>query len=300
MSHVIRKRDVPCPVCDARACDVKYLPRIEIDDPKRLYGAASGIPGAQRLVTCRACGVLYETPRFPDEAVIEGYRAAADSYDSQHHMRVHSFHRALISLKGRIPPPGSRVLDVGTGGGAFLEAARRFGYSCVGLEPSRHLVEQARRRGLEIRHGTLDDLALEPESFDMVCLWDVLEHLTNPKRALLGIRGALRPDGVLLVNYPDIGTWLARAAGSRFWWILSVHLQHFTPRSIREICQRTGFEAFHFQRYWQTLEFGYLEDLAVHFKIPLSRLLRRTTPALLRRLPIPYYASQTTALARKV
>src|SRR5262249_19902268 len=133
---------------------------------------------------------------------------------------------------------------------------------------------------------------------DMVTLWDVLEHVPDPRQALIRIRELLKPGGILLINYPDIDTWQARLAGRRFWWILSVHLQHFSPATIREICRLTSFEAFHFQRYWQTLEFGYLERMAIHYKIPLASLGEKLTPNFIKKMPIPYYASQTTALAR--
>ena len=64
------------------------------------------------------------------------------------------------------------------------------------------------------------------------------------------------------------------------------------------MCAMTGFEAFHSQRYWQTLQFGYLQEMAVHYRIPCSRLLQKITPQFLRKINIPYYASQTTVLAR--
>ena len=65
-----------------------------------------------------------------------------------------------------------------------------------------------------------------------------------------------------------------------------------------EICKRTGFEVFHFQKYFQILEFGYLENMAVHYKIPLARTITKHTPEFIQRISIPYYASQTTTLAR--
>jgi SAM-dependent methyltransferase len=161
------------------------------------------------------------------------------------------------------------------------------------------MVEQGRQRGLKIEQGSMDSHPFAPASFDMLCLWDVLEHVPNPRTTLSAVRSIIKPQGVLLINYPDIGTWMAKLAGRRFWWILSVHLMQFDQRSIRNICERTGFEVFHFQRYWQTLEFGYLEDMAIHLKVPLSGLLKQLTPGVIQRMPIPYYASQTTALARE-
>ena len=290
---------VPCPVCGVGEFDVVYEPSVVIDDPARLYGAASGVRGAQRLVRCRGCGILYENPRFPTEQIVAGYAASQDSgHDSQRPMRVRSFAHALHTMRKRLPLPGARVLDIGTAGGAFLEAAQRFGYDAYGMEPSQYLVEQARLRGLKVDQGTIDNHRFEPASFDLICLWDVLEHLTAPRAALEEVARLLKPDGIVLINYPDIGTLQARLAGRRFWWILSVHLQHFERRSIRDICSRAGLEVFHFQRYWQILEFGYLEAMAGQLGVPLASRIARATPGPIRRIPFPYYASQTSALAR--
>ena len=295
----LEKQAVACPVCDAEEYVIRYRPwRTEID-PRALYGAASGIPGTQVIVKCICCGMIYENPRYPNEVTLEGYMASEDAgHDSQHEMRVRSFLKALQRLRQHLPHQGARVLDIGTAGGAFLEAAAQFGYDAYGMEPSRYLAEQGNRRGLKIEQGTLENHNFAPASFDLITLWDVLEHLPDPKGALLKIRSLLKPAGLLLINFPDIGTWQAKLAGRRFWWILSVHLHHFTRKTLADICKRTGYEPYHFQRYWQTLELGYLERMAVHYKIPLSAMLTRLTPSSIQRIPVPYYASQTTALAR--
>jgi 2-polyprenyl-3-methyl-5-hydroxy-6-metoxy-1,4-benzoquinol methylase len=293
------KIEQQCPVCSSSKQEVKFEPWVIENDPAKLYGAASGIPGTQHLVTCLDCGMIYESPRYDAKTIIQGYMASQEGdHDSQYHMRVYSFLQALKKQTKRIPPPGSKVLDIGTAGGAFLDAAKQYGYDAYGMEPSEDLVERGKARGLKIEQGTIESHDFETGSFDMVCLWDVIEHLPEPKAALVMIKKLLKPYGILLINFPDIGTTQAKLVGKKFWWILSVHLHHFTRKSIADICQRTGFEAFHFQRYWQTLEFGYLEGMAVHYKIPLTALITRLTPNFIQRIPIPYYASQTTALAR--
>ena len=295
----MKRIDVKCPVCDNADAALHLEPWITEDDPGLLYGAASGIPGTQRLVKCRQCAMIYESPRYDAATIVQGYMASEESgHDSQYPMRVLSFFRALGKHAEHLPAPGAKVLDIGTAGGAFLDAARQYGYDAYGMEPSADLVRRGKARGLKIEQGTIEQHGFEVGGFDMVCLWDVIEHLPNPKSSLVEIRKLLKPDGVLLINFPDIGTLQARLAGRRFWWILSVHLHHFTCASITDICARTGFTAFSFRRYWQTLEFGYLERMAVHYRIPLTALITRLTPGFIQRIPIPYYASQTTALAR--
>jgi SAM-dependent methyltransferase len=289
----------PCPICNSHSNSVLYEPWVNETDAAKLYGAASGIQGTQWLVECSDCRMIYESPRLPDEVILQGYMSSDDAgHDSQHEMRVNSFYRALKKLADNVPASGAKILDIGTAGGAFLEAAERYGYQSFGMEPSHFLVQKAKERGLKVEQGTIAKHTFREGEFDMICLWDVLEHVTDPRQSMLDIRRLLKPNGVLLINFPDIGTWQARLAGRRFWWILSVHLQHFTRASVSDICERTGFNAFYFKPYWQTLEFGYLEDMAAHLGIPLTRTIGNLTPKFIRRIPVPYYASQTTALAR--
>ncbi len=301
MGNIIKfqKKQQLCPVCGSENFDVIISPWVEEADPTKLYGAASGIRGTQQLVSCLSCGMIYENPRYDAEAIIQGYMASQEEeHDSQYSMRVHSFYKTLKKHATRIPPKGAKVLDIGTAGGAFLDAAKQFGYDAYGMEPSADLVERGKSRGLKIEQGTIENHSFEPGSFDMVCLWDVIEHLPDPKSALSEIKKLLKSNSILLINFPDIGTWQAKLVGKRFWWILSVHLHHFNRATIKDICARTGFAIFHFQQYWQTLEFGYLERMAVHYKIPLATLITKLTPNFIQRIPISYYASQTTALAR--
>lgn len=295
----MNRQDYPCTNCYSERCEIFLEPKVVENNPGLLYGAASGVRDAQRLVTCLDCGMIYESPRFSPEVIVEGYRASKEEgHDSQYSMRVHSFFKALNKVKLYIPGPGAKVLDIGTAGGAFLDAAIKFGFDAYGMEASLDLVSRGKARGLNIEQGTIESHCFEQCSFDMICMWDVIEHLPDPQFALNEIRKLLKPKGILLINYPDIGTWQAKLAGKKFWWLLSVHLHHFSRFTIHDICRRNGFEIFHFQSYWQTLEFGYLESMAVHYRIPLTEFVYRLTPNRIRRIPIPYYASQTTAIGR--
>jgi len=291
-----KKENVPCPVCDSTQYQVRYEPWIDVDDPVKLYGAASGIQGTQRLVSCNDCQMIYENPRYPEKVILKGYTESEEgAHDSQYPMRVESFYRTLKKVSPHLPKEG-KILDIGTAGGGFLEAAQKLNYEAWGLEPSAYLVEQAAQRGLQVKQGTIESNPFPEQEFDMICLWDVIEHLTDPKKSLEHIKPLLKPNGILLINFPDIGTWMAKLAGKRFWWILSVHLHHFTESTLKKLCGLHGFECIYLKPYWQILEFGYLQKMAIHLKIPGGKPFHQLTPSALQKLAIPYSASQTTAL----
>ena len=295
-----QKQSYACIICQSFQHQILFGPWQEITDPAALYGAASGIRGTQNIVKCSSCGFIYENPRYDEQTILQGYTNTNEKeHDSQYPMRVKSFYKSLQSLaKKGIPAKGAKVLDIGTAGGAFLEAAKQYGYDAHGLEPSKFLVEQGKQRGLNIHHGTIMQNELPEVEFDMICLWDVIEHLVDPKRDLKQILKYLKPEGILLVNFPDIGTWQAKLAGKRFWWILSVHLFHFTRKSLAQLLSKSGYQSFYFQRYWQILEFGYLVGVAKKLNVPGSGFIEKLLPNFIKKISIPYYASQTTALAK--
>jgi SAM-dependent methyltransferase len=296
----MKKKNVKCPICESNDYKNLYFPRKEILDPKILYGAASGIQGTQFIVKCINCEMIYENPRFDEEIILDGYsNAKDDGHDTQYNNRVKSFFNALKKHKKFLPKNNAKVLDIGTSSGAFLKASEKFGYNAYGLEPSKVLTEFGKKRGLKIINGTIDNHSFEDNSFDLICLWDVIEHLSDPKNSLIKIKSLLKEDGILLINYPDIGTPLGKLFGDKFWWIISVHLHHFTKDTITKICNKTGYNVISSKMYWQTLEFGYLIDMAIHYKIPTARFFKKIFPDIIKKIPIPYYASQTTILAKK-
>lgn len=136
--------------------------------------------------------MIFESPRYDASTIVMGYMASQEGdHDSQYSMRVYSFYNALRKQSKRLPAPGAKVLDIGTAGGAILDAAKQYGYDAYGMEPSEDLVARGKVRGLQIEQGTIESHSFAHGSFDMVCLWDVIEHLPDPKHALMEIRKLL-------------------------------------------------------------------------------------------------------------
>lgn len=144
----------------------------------------------------------------------------------------------------RVPPP-ARVLDVGCGNGEFLAAAASRGYRVEGIDVSEASAARCRSRGLDARAGDFLEFPFEGD-FEIVTMWDVLEHLREPHRFLCRAREVLSSGGCLITKTPGFGggSFIPIALRNRLaTGILGApaHVQYFTPRSMEALLQRCGF-----------------------------------------------------------
>lgn len=146
--------------------------------------------------------------------------------------------------------PDAHILDVGCGNGEFLRAAIEAGFGAEGYDISEAAVAHCRGLGLKARHG--DFLTLDFERrFDLITLWDVLEHLTDPRATLARCRALLAPGGILFLKTPGTGALsvnLARIIPRLAGALLSTpaHIQFFQPAAVKQLLERAGFSGVTF------------------------------------------------------
>jgi 2-polyprenyl-3-methyl-5-hydroxy-6-metoxy-1,4-benzoquinol methylase len=134
-------------------------------------------------------------------------------------------------------------LDVGCAAGFFMAVAQDEGWQVQGVEPSLFVANYASSQmGLHVYQGTLRDANYPPESWDVVTLWDVLEHMPNPHQELEEIHRVLKRQGILALETQNIDSWLPKILGKN-WGHFGhhLHLFHFTPKTITRILADTGF-----------------------------------------------------------
>jgi 2-polyprenyl-3-methyl-5-hydroxy-6-metoxy-1,4-benzoquinol methylase len=140
--------------------------------------------------------------------------------------------------------PGGRLLEVGSGRGAILEEYRDLGWEVVGVEPGSRGVQLARAAGLDVRLGDLQSQEFPAHDFDAVVLNHVLEHIPDPRSALVELQRVLQPHGWLLVRVPNGASWEARVFRSHWTpWELPRHLTHFSPSTLKMALIETGYDA---------------------------------------------------------
>ena len=201
------------------------------------------------IVACRRCGLQYvgQDPRDIDFAALysESYYTGGDGqvfadYVGEERVRRASARRRLRSMRRRTAGSG-RLLDVGCAAGFFLAEAGRY-FEPHGVEISGFASRVAREKfGLDVFTGTLQDAKFAAASFDVVTMWDVVEHLADPKAVLTEVARLLRPGGSLVLTTGDVGSRYARLAGPR-WHLLEPpwHLYFFSRATMSAMGAAAG------------------------------------------------------------
>jgi 2-polyprenyl-3-methyl-5-hydroxy-6-metoxy-1,4-benzoquinol methylase len=134
-----------------------------------------------------------------------------------------------------------RALEVGCGDGWMLGALRRRGWQVLGSERTVEAAKSAAAaNGIPMFVGDLDAIGSSAR-FDLIVLFQALEHLAEPVTRLRQSADLLRPGGVLVVAVPNFASWQARVFG-RWWFHLDVprHLHHFSPLVLEAAFEKVG------------------------------------------------------------
>lgn len=219
------------------------------------------------VCVCDTCGMLFRDPlpnaaelraMYDDVAYHESpYFArewSPDAVDTSPEVKIQQ--RALTQIADELGAGvPRRVLDVGCGTGAFLRLARSAGFEVEGIELSERLAERARTEaGLVVHQGDVLEQTLPAESYGLVTLWDVLEHVLDPDAVLASLGRSLAPGGRILVLTIDsaslfnrLGALAYHASGRQLQRQLELlydarHNYYFTRRTLHDLLERTGFD----------------------------------------------------------
>jgi SAM-dependent methyltransferase len=249
--------------------------------------------------------LVYANPRWDASLVNENYSVVEDpTYVEEREGRVLTFGRNLAPFENLVAANSStrRLLDVGCHIGVMIELAQARGWDAWGVEPSVWASEQARARGLRVITGTLDHAAIPENYFDVVTMWDVIEHLTDPAAEIRNVQRLLKPGGIFAIHTIDIESLFARLMGPRWPWLMEMHLYYFSSRTLSKMLAQNGFQVIRSSAQGRYLRLGYF----VTRLEPYSPRLYRASNAFVKRfnlggVAIPVnFGDLFTLYARKV
>lgn len=222
--------------------------RVLFEGPDLLHA----LPGLFRVVECPNCGWIRQNPRpthdtigyyYPEDYV--NFVAAIEDEPTQlkHWDRRYGMIKRRRVIE-RLHPAKGRLLDVGCGTGSFLREMQCAGWDTVGVEPAPKAAAYTQQRfAIPVHTGTLREAHLPEASFDVITLWDVLEHLHTPWDDLQEIARLLAPGGLLVLRHPNLNSLGKRIFGT-LWlgWDQPRHLYLYPHSVLAKSLAQLNFE----------------------------------------------------------
>ena len=220
------------------------------------------------IAECGGCGVRLLDPQPSPAAIAATY---GDNYFHNPDPVAQGYsdyvgdaanHRATFRRRLRYLPRQrrKRLLDIGAAAGFFVAEAGAAGWEAVGIELNATMAAHARDvLGANVRTGTFEAAEFGHDAFDAVTLWEVIEHLPDPRGTLRDIHEILTPGGFIALSTPDAGSLVARLAGRRWlgWRKVPEHLYFFDRKSLSRLLSEVGFEVVSMRYVSLVVPFGY-------------------------------------------
>ena len=199
---------------------------------------------------CTTCDLVFPNPRPKQEFISQQYmdgrfaRSFREIYLPSADYRMQTiFHERVHELIAPYCSSG-KLLDIGCSSGHFLKVAELAGFECFGIEPSEEMALFAKNELLleNIKCGTLTEASYEKDSFDVITLWDVIEHVPQPSELLEIAFQILKPGGLCFAYTENFRSFNVMVCGERSEiFAPDVHLWHYTPESFKAQFSAAGF-----------------------------------------------------------
>ena len=226
---------------------------------------------------------------------------------SQEYRKIYDYYVRILDLQlltRGLSWDGLKVLDVGCFTGEFLQILKTHGADVYGLELQSRAVEIANRK-LDGRVFQVDiDRADFPQmSFDLISLLGVIEHVVDPIRLISRAQELLCPGGLLLIQTPNSGSFLARAM--RGLWPPYAPVEHihlFSRQSLTVALLQLGFTKILYEGHWKKLPVDYVFNMLQNYGPEFHRLIKPVymrLPERLTRASLPFYVGEMLVIAHK-
>lgn len=279
ISNMSTFQEICCNLCGETDYHVVYPSTLQAEPgPESVKITDGEYNVCGQIVRCSGCGLVYVNPRPTAERVISLYSQMEDpAYHHEASGRKVAFRRILTRLKGlkNAESAGIRLLDVGAATGLLMQEAEKLGWYTAGVEPSQWAAKvAAETHGLNVHCGTLQDCPFERGTFDFVTLVDVLEHVSDPRGLLEGVRDWLKPDGIVCVVTPDFESLAARVLKQRWWHVRQAHQYYFSEETLKRMLDSTDYVVVKKKRYGWTFSVDYWASRFENFFSPVFVILQ--------------------------
>lgn len=213
------------------------------------------------IVTCQRCGHGHTPLELSETDIARWYSSEEPDMDFLHseHARRHTARAVLSRIARHLPQKGS-LIDIGAGPGIFVSQAQKEGWNANGIEPATWGVKHAQDAyGISLHQGGFEALEQFPEgSFDVVTLFDVIEHVVDPNALVRSAARVTRSGGLLVLTTPRFDSALAKLMGRKWYCIFPAHIHYFTRKSLSRTLTQAGYTITEEKKHTRHLPARYL------------------------------------------
>jgi 2-polyprenyl-3-methyl-5-hydroxy-6-metoxy-1,4-benzoquinol methylase len=292
---------IKCPICNYKEYKILIKGKhsnYSIKKIKSFFSSSSNI-FIDQIVKCINCNFIYTNPRINKKIIILGYKNTKDkTFISQNKERYITFCNSIKKINKIINiKEEDKLLDVGTADGTFLKVCEKLKLNIEGIEPSKWLVKNGKKKNIKIYQGVFEQHKFK-KKYNIIFFWDVLEHTFDLKKTKSKITSLIKKNGYLIVNVPDHDS-LARKWLKLNWpFYLNVHLYYFNKESLNNLFKKEFNYICKFPHF-QILKLEYIFRRAIFYYPILKYILKIIFLLKINNMRIKYNMGQTTYIFKK-
>lgn len=277
-----------CNICDSQNLKIRYVKQ------------------GMNIMQCQNCSFIFVYPRPSIETQNSYYdKSFKDGsyklYSSVEDLKIRTSERRFEAFPKHME--GEKLLDVGCATGIFLDFCSQKGFQTFGVELSEEAIKKANKIH-KIHCGTLEDAKFQDSYFDIVTMFDIIEHVLNPDQTIKEVYRILKKDGLLVISTPDISSWHAKIMGKKWGLITPLeHLSYYSPKTITLELEKNNFKVIQARKSTKIFTLEYLFGQSEFFYPGLYKLIRpflKILPTKFLRKYRDIYIGEMFVLAKKL
>src|SRR3989344_427575 len=238
-------KEVNCPICgkfDYKILFKENFAKSEVDE-KTFSARRTPEKVLYQIVKCNRCNLVYSNPIFEEENLQKLYKKSVFTY-SENLPDLRETYGFYIKKVESALPNKENFLDIGCGNGFMLEKAQGIGFKSVwGVEPSLDSINKARSDiKSKIKNDVFKEGLFREKFFDLVCIFQTLDHVSNPNGFLKAVYKILKRGGVVLAINHNVASFFAKILGERYPIFDIEHTFLYDKETMKKIFEKNGFK----------------------------------------------------------
>lgn len=269
----MKKHNVACPICGTfNNYQILYPQNYRDRDFTVEVFSARRLPDKihYQLVSCLRCGLVRSTPVISNDELNHLYQDSKLTYDREVNNLTETYVSALKIILNKLEKKAV-ILEIGCGNGFVLQALEKKGYKNVfGVEPSKDAVEKSGKLKSRIVQSFFKKNLFKRETFDLIFIFQTLDHIPNPTEFLDECYRVLKSGGYIFAYNHNVDSFTAKIMGEKSPIFDIEHTFLYNLKTIRTIFENSNFNVLSVIEPWNTLSLKHLIWL-----LPLPKKIKK-------------------------